>query len=45
MPRKMRLSRRSLEALDANGGIMTPAAFAKAADLPPARLDRLDRPN
>jgi hypothetical protein len=31
----------SLEALDANGGIMTPAAFAKAADLPPARLDPL----
>src|SRR5207244_3798604 len=29
----------TLEALDANGGIMTPAAFAKAADLPPARLD------
>jgi len=31
----------SLEALDANGGIMTPAAFAKAADLPAARLDPL----
>lgn len=31
----------TLEALDANGGIMTPAAFAKAADLPPARLDPL----
>ncbi len=31
----------SLEALDASGGIMTPAAFAKAADLPPARLDPL----
>lgn len=31
----------SLAALDANGGIMTPAAFAKAADLPPARLDPL----
>jgi hypothetical protein len=31
----------SLEALDAGGGIMTPAAFAKAADLPPARLDGL----
>jgi hypothetical protein len=30
-----------LEALDASGGIMTPAAFAKAADLPPARLDGL----
>ena len=35
----------SLEALDANGGIMTPAAFAKAADLPPARLDGADRPD
>jgi hypothetical protein len=31
----------SLEALDASGGIMTPAAFAKAADLPPGRLDGL----
>lgn len=31
----------TLEALDASGGIMTPAAFAKAADLPPARLDPL----
>src|SRR5262249_15137776 len=31
----------SLAALDASGGIMTPAAFAKAADLPPARLDGL----
>ena len=31
----------TLEALDANGGIMTPAAFAKAADLQPARLDPL----
>jgi hypothetical protein len=31
----------SLEVLDASGGIMTPAAFAKAADLPPARLDGL----
>lgn len=31
----------TLAALDANGGIMTPAAFAKAADLPPARLDPL----
>jgi hypothetical protein len=31
----------SLEALEASGGIMTPAAFAKAADLPPARLDGL----
>jgi PglZ domain len=35
------LIRSSLEALDANGGIMTPGAFAKAADLPPARLDPL----
>jgi PglZ domain len=31
----------SLEALDASGGIMTPTAFAKAADLPLARLDPL----
>jgi hypothetical protein len=31
----------SLEVLDASGGIMTPAGFAKAADLPPARLDGL----
>jgi hypothetical protein len=31
----------SLAALDASGGIMTPAAFAKATDLPPARLDGL----
>jgi hypothetical protein len=31
----------TLEALDNNGGIMTPAAFAKAADLPQARLDPL----
>jgi hypothetical protein len=31
----------SLATLDASGGIMTPAAFAKAADLPPARLDGL----
>ena len=35
------LIRSTLEALDANGGIMTPAAFAKAADLPQARLDPL----
>ena len=31
----------SLEVLNASGGIMTPAAFAKAADLPAARLDGL----
>jgi hypothetical protein len=31
----------SLAALDASGGLMTPAAFAKVADLPPARLDGL----
>ena len=30
-----------LAALDASGGIMTPAAFAKAADVPTARLDGL----
>jgi hypothetical protein len=30
-----------LSALDASGGIMTPAAFAKAADVPMARLDGL----
>lgn len=35
------LVRTSLEALTAAGGIMTPAAFAKAADLPAARLDPL----
>lgn len=35
------LIQRTLEALDASGGIMTPAAFARAADLPPARLDPL----
>ena len=28
-------------ALDAQGGIMTPVAFAKAADLPEGRLDGL----
>jgi hypothetical protein len=33
--------RTSLEVLSANGGIMTPAAFAKAAGLPAARLDGL----
>lgn len=30
-----------LSVLDSNGGIMTPAAFAKAADVPLARLDGL----
>jgi len=30
-----------LSALDASGGIMTPTAFAKAADVPMARLDGL----
>ena len=39
MPPKTTLVRRCLEALDASGGIMTPAAFSKAADVPPARLD------
>lgn len=33
--------RRCLEALDASGGIMTPTAFTKAADVPAARLDGL----
>jgi hypothetical protein len=33
--------RRCLEALDASGGLMTPSAFAKAADIPAARLDGL----
>ena len=33
--------RRCLETLDASGGIMTPTAFSKAADLPAARLDGL----
>jgi hypothetical protein len=33
--------RRCLEALDACGGIMTPPAFSKAADIPAARLDGL----
>ena len=37
--------RRALEVLDASGGIMTPAAFSKAADVPAARLDGLDRPH
>src|SRR5262249_14364901 len=33
--------RRCLAALDASGGIMTPAALSKAADIPAARLDGL----
>lgn len=33
--------RRCLETLDASGGIMTPTAFSKAADVPAARLDGL----
>ncbi len=33
--------RRCLEALDASGGMMTPTAFSKAADVPAARLDGL----
>jgi hypothetical protein len=35
------LVRRCLEALDSNGGIMTPAAFSNVADVPAARLDGL----
>lgn len=35
------LVQRCLEALDSSGGIMTPAALAKAADIPAARLDGL----
>lgn len=35
------LVRRCLESLDASGGIMTPTAFSKAADVPAARLDGL----
>lgn len=35
------LVRRCLYALDSSGGIMTPAAFSKAADIPAARLDGL----
>lgn len=35
------LVRRCLGALDASGGIMTPAAFSKAADIPAVRLDGL----
>ena len=33
--------RRCIETLEAHGGIMTPTAFAKAADVPAARLDGL----
>jgi hypothetical protein len=35
------LVRRTLEVLTASGGIMTPAAFCKATDVPVARLDGL----
>lgn len=35
------LVRRCLNALDSSGGIMTPAAFAKAADISAARIDGL----
>ncbi len=35
------LVRRCLAALDASGGIMTPAAFSKAASVPAGRLDGL----
>lgn len=35
------LVRRCLEALDGSGGIMTPTAFSKVADVPAARLDGL----
>ncbi|QEL17820.1 BREX-2 system phosphatase PglZ [Limnoglobus roseus] len=35
------LVRRCLQALESSGGIMTPAAFAKAADIPAVRLDGL----
>jgi hypothetical protein len=35
------LVRRCLGALDASGGIMTPAAFCKAAEVPAGRLDGL----
>ena len=33
--------RRTLAVLEAGGGLMTPAAFAQAADIPAARLDGL----
>jgi hypothetical protein len=35
------LVRRCLEALEASGGMMTPAAFSKAAEVPAGRLDGL----
>ena len=35
------LVRQALTALESSGGIMTPAAFSKAADVPAARLDGL----
>jgi hypothetical protein len=35
------LVRRCLEALDSSGGMLTPAAFSKVADVPAARLDGL----
>ena len=35
------LVRRCLEALDTSGGMMTPVAFSKAADVPAGRLDGL----
>ena len=35
------LVRRCLEALDTSGGMMTPAAFSKAAEVPAGRLDGL----
>jgi hypothetical protein len=35
------LVQKCIEALEASGGIMTPAAFVKVAELPPARLDPL----
>jgi hypothetical protein len=35
------LVRRCLEAVNSSGGIMTPVAFSKAAEIPPVRLDGL----
>jgi hypothetical protein len=35
------LVRRCIQALEASGGMMTPAAFSKAADVPAGRLDGL----
>ncbi len=35
------LVRRCLESLETSGGMMTPAAFSKSADIPAARLDGL----